>query len=129
MTLSPLGVVLRHCREQRKLSLREAGQIAEIDHAYIHRLETGAKEAPSAATVDKLFRVLKPQAREADLIRFLYKYPSGDADLVKYVIQNPGVQMEAFEAAYLMAHRGTGRLSPEMQIERAQRVLAAFAHE
>ena len=42
MPAPALGSVLRALREKRGLSLRELGQLAEVDHAYIHRLETGS---------------------------------------------------------------------------------------
>ncbi|HXJ57708.1 MAG TPA: helix-turn-helix transcriptional regulator [Verrucomicrobiae bacterium] len=53
------GDILRSSRERRGLSLRELGRLAGIDHAYIHRLETGAKEAPSDQVIMKLARALK----------------------------------------------------------------------
>ena len=49
-----LGVLLQHLREKRGLSLRELGQLSGVDHAYIYRLETGEKEAPSEEVVSKL---------------------------------------------------------------------------
>src|SRR5205823_3947672 len=41
------GLLLESLREERGLSLRELGQLADIDHAYIYRLEAGDKESPS----------------------------------------------------------------------------------
>ena len=43
MPESALGFLIRFLREQRGLSLRELGRLAGVDHAYIHRLETGEK--------------------------------------------------------------------------------------
>jgi len=46
MAQPALGLLLQHLREDRRLSLRELGQLAEIDHAYVYRLENGDKESP-----------------------------------------------------------------------------------
>ena len=50
---SALGVLLRSLRDGRGLNLRELGLLAEVDHAYIYRLETGAKESPSEEVLSK----------------------------------------------------------------------------
>src|SRR5207244_12470339 len=68
---SAFGTLIRRIREGRRLSLRDVGQLCGIDHAYIHRLETGEKEAPSDDTLGHLFRVVKPTKREERVLRFL----------------------------------------------------------
>lgn len=125
MSLPPLGEALRFCRERRELSLREAGLLADVDHAYIHRLETGQKESPSAEVLERLTRVLKPSARDAEMLTYLLDHPSGDAELVRYVLENPSIPIEAFEVAYGVRHRGATRPEPRVLIERAQRVIDA----
>jgi len=40
-------ICLRLFREERTLSLRELSTLSGVDHAYIHRLESGDKTAPS----------------------------------------------------------------------------------
>ena len=54
MGQSGFGVLVQKLRESRGLSLRELMQLADIDHAYIYRLETGDKESPSEEVVTKL---------------------------------------------------------------------------
>lgn len=125
MSLPPLGEALRFCRERRELSLREAGQLADVDHAYIHRLETGQKESPSTEVLERLIKVLKPSARDADILAYLLDHPSGDASLVRYVLENPSVPIETFEVAYGVRHRGATRPEPRVLIERAQKVIDA----
>lgn len=125
MSLPPLGEALRFCRERRELSLREAGLLADVDHAYIHRLETGQKESPSAEVLDRLIRVLKPSDRDTEMLTYLLHHPSGDAALVRYVLENPSIPIETFEVAYGVRHRGTTRPEPRVLIERAQRVIDA----
>ncbi len=59
MPESALGVLLKKMREQRGLSFRELGRLAELDHAYIYRLEAGDKDDPSTEALGKLTRALK----------------------------------------------------------------------
>ena len=63
MAQTALGLLLQHLRERRGLKLRELGQLSEVDHAYIYRLEVGDKEAPSDEVLTKLIRGLKPGKR------------------------------------------------------------------
>lgn len=125
MSLPPLGEALRFFRERRELSLREAGQLADVDHAYIHRLETGQKESPSAEVLERLIRILKPSPRDAEMLLYLSDHPTGDEALVRYVLENPLVSIEAFEAAYGVRHRGATRPEPRVLIERAQKLIDA----
>ena len=87
MPSTALGVVIRAMRETRGLSLRELGQLAETDHAYIYRLETGDKESPSGEVLVKLVRALKPSKRDADILRFAAAHPEADPGLVEYVLK------------------------------------------
>ena len=57
--LVDFGSALQFFREERNLSLRELGKLSDVDHAYIHRLESGDKGAPSVEILEKLFRGLK----------------------------------------------------------------------
>src|SRR5260370_29978813 len=75
MAQPAFGLLLQRLREQRGLSLRELGQLAGIDHAYIYRLEAGDKESPSEEILTKLVRALKSGKREADMLRYLAKQP------------------------------------------------------
>ena len=43
---------------------RELGQLADIDHTYIYRLETGEKQSPSDDLLARLLRVSKPIKEE-----------------------------------------------------------------
>jgi len=123
VSLPPLGEALRFFREDRKLTLRETGRLAEVDHAYIHRLETGQKESPSSEILERLVRVLKPSARDTEILIYLMAHPSGDAGLVRYVLEDPSIPIETFEVAYGVRHRGNTRPEPRALIERAQRVI------
>lgn len=57
------GALLKALRQARGLSLRELGALARTDHAYLYRLETGAKDTPSASMVAAIMRALKADAQ------------------------------------------------------------------
>jgi HTH-type transcriptional regulator, competence development regulator len=124
MAEAALGYLLRRLREERGLSLRELAQFADIDHAYIYRLETGAKEAPSEEVLTKLIRALKAGKREAEMLRYVAEYIETRADLVSHVLADPTVTFETFTAVASTAFRGTARPDYGKQIERIRRILA-----
>jgi len=99
------GDFLQRLRDERKLSFRELGQLSEVDHAYIHRLETGEKEAPSEDVVNRLIRVLKPDERKARILRFLVS-KTVDEDLIAEVLDDPRVSIDDFESAAQVRSRG-----------------------
>src|SRR5574341_2186478 len=99
------GDFLQRLRGERKLCFRELGQLSEVDHAYIHRLETGEKEAPSEDVVNRLIRVLKPGERKARILRFLLSRIV-DEDLLDEVLDDPQISIDDFESAAQMSFRG-----------------------
>jgi len=107
MPETALGRLLKDLRGERGLTLREVAQLGEVDHAYVHRLETGAKEAPSDEVLGKLSRALRPGKRDADMMKFLATHPAVDPDLVDAVRKDPTVTFEEFQAATSMVSRGT----------------------
>jgi transcriptional regulator with XRE-family HTH domain len=123
MPQSALGYLLRNLREERGLSLREIAQLAGIDHAYVHRLETGAKESPSDDVMSKLIRALKAPRREAEMVRYLAAHTDTDAGFVAHVRQDPTVTFDEFVSAAGMAFRGTARPDYATRIERVRRIL------
>jgi hypothetical protein len=65
------GNFLKRLRVERKLSLREVSRLAGLDHAYIYRLETGSKSAPSEEALVKLIKALKATDCQQRVLRFL----------------------------------------------------------
>lgn len=122
MAQPAFGLLLQRLREERRLSLRELGQLAEIDHAYIYRLENGEKESPSEEALNKLIRALKAPKREADMLRYLAAHPQVDPGLVEYALTDPTITIEEFSAAAGVAYRGTGRPDYAKTIERIRRL-------
>ncbi|MBI5115057.1 helix-turn-helix domain-containing protein [Candidatus Poribacteria bacterium] len=123
MAASALGVLLRYLREERRFSLRELAQFAEVDHAYVYRLETGEKESPSDEVLARLVKVLKPDTRHVEMLRFLAKNPGLDPALTEYAMKEPSVIFDEFMPAATMRHRGNIRPDPKTLIERVRKFL------
>ena len=122
MSQTGLGVALRVLRERRTLSLRELSQLSTVDHAYVHRLETGEKTNPSTDLVAKLLKVLKASERDAEIVKALVEQPDADPALVEYVLADQSIGVQLFTAAAGVRHRGTVRPDPATLIERVKRI-------
>jgi transcriptional regulator with XRE-family HTH domain len=121
MSQTGLGVALKTLRERRTLSLREIGQLSSVDHAYVHRLESGEKANPSSDLVEKLLKVLKPSARDAALVMWLVDHAEAEPRLVEFVLNDPSISIDIFSAAAGVRHRGNTRPDPATLIARIQR--------
>ena len=129
MPQTGLGVALKTLREKRTLSLREVGELSNIDHAYVHRLETGEKANPSQDLVDKLLKVLKPNERDTNLVKWLVDHADTDPDLVEFAFKDPQIAIHEFTAAAGIRHRGTSRPDPATLIARIRRAFAEDEEE
>jgi transcriptional regulator with XRE-family HTH domain len=118
-----LGLLLRSLRDARGLSLRELAQLAGIDHAYVHRLETGDKESPSDDVLSRLIRALKAEKREAEMLRYLAEHTDTDPNLVSLVLNDKTVSYEIFASVAGAAFRGTARPDYPKLIGRVRRIL------
>lgn len=114
MPETALGRLLKDLRGERGLTLREVAQLGEVDHAYVHRLETGAKEAPSDEVLGKLARALRPGRRDVEMMKFLATHSAVDPGLVEAVRADPTVTFEEFQMATTMVSRGTRPDYPTM---------------
>jgi transcriptional regulator with XRE-family HTH domain len=121
MPQTGLGVAIKTLRERRTLSLREIAQLSSVDHAYVHRLETGEKTNPSLDLVETLVKVLKPSERDAELVTWLVGHADTDPSLVKFVLQDSSVSIDVFTAAAGVRHRGNARPDPATLIARIKR--------
>jgi len=99
------GRVLRRFREERRLSLRELGQLVDVDHAYIQRLETGEKEAPSDEVLQRLLRVLKVEPRVSQILQLIIGKDISQ-DLVDLVLEDPAIDIETMKMASQVNFRG-----------------------
>lgn len=107
MPESALGIWLKGLRDRRDLSLRDVAQRSEVDHAYIYRLETGAKEAPSDEVVNKLVSALTPSERDVEILRFLVTHPNVDANLVEFIRADANISFDEFHMLTTVVNRGT----------------------
>lgn len=114
MPEAALGFLLRNLRETRGLSLRELARLAEVDHAYIYRLETGDKESPSPDVRAKLIKALKPGKREADMLHYLSEHSTTGAELVELTLKDPSISYGVFVAVAGMAFRGKRPNYPDL---------------
>jgi transcriptional regulator with XRE-family HTH domain len=99
------GGYVGRLRNEKGLSYRQLGQLAGIDHAYIHRLEGGEKNDPSDDTVNNLIRVLTPGKRKTRILRFLLSTPV-DEYLLGQVLEDPEISLDDFESAAQMSAPG-----------------------
>ena len=123
MPASALGVLLRHLREKQGFSLAELAQFAEVDRAYVYRLETGEKESPSEEVLSRLIKVLKPEARHLEMLRFVAANPGVDPALIELVLNDPNITLDEFMPAATMRHRGNVRPDPRTVIDRVRKYL------
>lgn len=101
-----LGIWLRGMREEKKLSLRDLGQRSEVDHAYIHRLETGAKEAPSDEVLDKLANALSATKRDIDVLRHLVRHANVDPNILEFVRKDQSISADELQMLTTVVNRG-----------------------
>ena len=115
--------MLRFLRERTRLNLREVSQLAEVDHAYIYRLETGEKDSPSQEILNKILKVLKPTDRERQMTELLVRRPNTDPALVTYVLADESIGFDVFEGTSVMAFRGAARPDIAKLVNRVKRIL------
>jgi len=125
MPLNAFSAALTMLRERRTLSGRELSKLAEVDHAYESRLESGEKDNPSDDTIDKLLRGLKLKAsdRDAQILKYTAKYPQTWTEFVTHSLGDPTVTMDEFTMGAGMVHRGE-HPAPAVIIERVRKVLS-----
>ena len=123
MDQTALGLLLQHLREKRDLKLRELAQLANVDHAYVYRLETGAKERPSDQVLSKLIRGVNADKREAAILRYAAEHVATAPALAKLAIEDATINFDIFATAAGVAFRGAARPDVRKLVERVRRVL------
>lgn len=99
VTTTALGVALRHLRERQELTLDELGILSGVNHAYIHRLETGEKPFPSGDMVDRLHRALKSTGREREIVHWLINNPCTPPNAIHLALDDDSIGVEVFIVA------------------------------
>jgi transcriptional regulator with XRE-family HTH domain len=106
MAATAFGVLLKRLREARSLSLRDVSHISGIDHAYVYRLETGEKEAPSDDAVARITRALNASKRQESILRCLIGRAVPIEMVDPSIVDDDQVAVEDFESAAQMSFRG-----------------------
>ncbi len=99
------GTALNRFRTERGLSLRELATLSGVDHAYIHRLESGDKTAPSPDVMDKLARALKLSPVRRKFFEFTAMAGAIDDHLFEVGFKDPE-RLETIKVAATMSFRG-----------------------
>ena len=107
------GELLKHFRKKRQFTLRDLGKLSGLDHAYIHRLETGEETAPSEDTVKALPKALKLDSRKAHMLKCLIKQPV-PASVVEIVLEEPQYALDDFAFVMTMGHRS---MRPKINVD------------
>ena len=107
MPETALGLWLKGLREGRKLSLRDLGQRSGVDHAYIHRLETGVKEAPSEEVLDRLATAMSASERDRDVLRYLARQTTVDSKILEFVRNDQSISADEVQMLSTVVNRGT----------------------
>lgn len=107
------GDTLKRFREERGLSLREFSKLSDVDHAYIYRLETGDKVAPSESVFDALCNSLKLSTRRRQLLNVLLGLDSVPDKLLEVILQDDKHSIDAFKIASSMSFRRTKRVTAD----------------
>lgn len=100
------GRYIAELRDKKRLSLRELEKRAsDLNHVYIWRLEKGDRDAPSAATVEKLTKALELSVREHEIVSLLLKTEIDD-QLFALIVERPDIAIEDVEPVATMSFRG-----------------------
>lgn len=129
MPESALGFLLREMRSERGLTLREVAQLADIDHAYVQRLETGAKASPSDDVLRKLAKALRASKREIEMLSYLAKNPDAAGSLIEFVRKDLAITFEEFRGLATFAHRGAARPDYATNLKRLRAMWADEADD
>lgn len=121
------GSALRHFREERTLSLRELATLSGVDHAYIHRLESGDKNAPSSEILDKLSRGLKLTTHKRRILELLVTTGEMDPQLFELALELPD-RYDLVKVAATMSFRGTRPESKSAWAEKLEQIQDLLGH-
>jgi HTH-type transcriptional regulator, competence development regulator len=107
------GDALRRFREERGLSLRELDKLSGVNYAYIQRLESNEKIAPSDEKIDALCNALKLSAQRKELVKSLLVMPPVTDALFEAMLLHPAATVDAFLIASKVSFRGKRPTTPQ----------------
>ena len=100
------GDALKRFREDRGLSLRELDKLSAVNYAYIQRLESNEKIAPSDEKIDALCSALKLSTQRRELLRVLLSNPPVPDALFEAMFKHGSATVDAFVIASRVSFRG-----------------------
>ena len=121
------GSALRFFREERSLWLRKLATLGGVDHAYIHRLESGDKTGPSPEVLEKLARGLKLATHKRRILELLTTTASMDDHLFELALEVPE-RYELVKVAATMSFRGTRPASKAEWAEKLDQIEELLGH-
>lgn len=104
--MTNFGAALRFFRQERGLSLREVAKLGDVDHAYIHRLETGDKTDPSPDVLSSLAGVLKLSQHRRALLKSLHGIDAIPDSLFEAMLADPKRTTDAMRTVLVISYRG-----------------------
>lgn len=116
------GDALKRFREERGLSLRELDKLSGVNYAYIQRLESNDKTAPSDDKLDDLCVALKLTPQRRGLLKCLLSAPPVPDALFEAMLQHPVATVDAFLIAARVSFRGTRPITPQDWIKKLDEI-------
>jgi HTH-type transcriptional regulator, competence development regulator len=116
------GDALKRFREERGLSLRELDKLSGVNYAYIQRLESNDKTAPSDDKLDDLSAALKLTPQRRGLLKSLLSSPPVHDALFEAMLHHPVATVDAFVIAARVSFRGARPTSPQDWIKKLDEI-------
>ncbi|MDF3982177.1 helix-turn-helix transcriptional regulator [Luteibacter sp. PPL554] len=117
-----LSGFLAAMREREELSLRGLKErAADLDHAYIYRLEKGDRTAPSVEVRQKLAQALRLSEREGQVLELLAEQSVDDA-LYRLMLADLQTPWEDLRDAARLSFRGERPTTEEGWMKRIQMI-------
>jgi|SRR5690606_10067266 transcriptional regulator with XRE-family HTH domain len=107
------GDALKRFREERGLSLRELDKLSGVNYAYIQRLESNEKTAPSDEKIEALCSALKLSPQRRELLAALLTMPPVPDALFEAMLQHRAASVDAFIIASRVSFRGARPTTPK----------------
>jgi transcriptional regulator with XRE-family HTH domain len=122
------GDALRRFREERGLSLRELDKLSGVSYAYIQRLESNEKIAPSDDKIDALCSALKLSPQKRGMLRSLLSMQAVPDALFEAMLMHPPATVDAFLIASKVSFRGARPTTPQEWIKQLDQIDIEVLH-
>lgn len=118
-----LAEFIASMRERKELSFRDMEKRADLDHAYIWRLEKGDRVAPSEDVVVRLSQALELDEREGEVFHLLAKSVTVDKALYDLMVSRVDLPWDVLEDVASMSFRGERPTTEEAWLKRINMLL------